>query len=102
MKTRLFNPGSEFDELSQKLSHDHPDIYDKEIKNAISTRTECGSSIGIVVSLIEGIMATARVLCHMDLSSMEVQEALKDLHSCIELKEIITSWKELPRGRIRD
>jgi len=43
--------------------------------------TDCRSEVGITVGLVDGMISMARVLRHRDLSSPEVQEALKDLQS---------------------
>lgn len=101
MKNTLFEPGEKFAELTQALARDLPQEWGSKHKNAVTTRTECASSIGIAVSLIEGMMATARVLCRMDLSPIEVQEGLKDLRDCLELKSLVATWHESSQGRIR-
>ena len=45
------------------------------------TSTDCRTPVGVTVGLIDGIIAMARVLRHADLSSVEVQEALKDIRA---------------------
>lgn len=69
---------------------------------ATQTVTVCGSTVGIAVSLIEGIIATSRVLWMMNLSSTEVQEALKDMKGTYELEMLMTSETESPQGRMHD
>ena len=41
--------------------------------------TDCRDEIGITVGLIDSMITLARILRTRDLSSVEVQEALKDL-----------------------
>jgi len=43
------------------------------------TFTDCRTEVGITVGLIDGVIAIARVLAARDLTSHDVQEALKDL-----------------------
>lgn len=45
------------------------------------TSTDCRTPVGVTVGLIDGIIAMARVIRHADLSSEEVQEALKDIRA---------------------
>jgi hypothetical protein len=101
-ETELLNPGSEIGELSQVLARDCPQEWEKQNKGAAVTRTDCRSSAGIAVSLVDGMIATARILCRMDTSMPEVQEALKDLRSCSALNDLVTSWRKAPGGRIRE
>ena len=70
--------------------------------NSTQTVTVCRSAVGIAVSLIEGIIATSRVLWMMNLSSVEVQEALKDMKGTYELEMLMTSETESPQGRMHD
>lgn len=90
-------------DLDQELASGAPGVF-KETRCAttIETFTECASKIGIAVSLIEGIIATSRILWMMDLSSSEVQEALRDLKDTYELQTLMTSETEAPQGRIHD
>lgn len=95
--------GGESSELNQDLASHAPEIFKETIcASSVQTSTECGSNIGIAVSLIEGIIATSRVLWMMDLSSFEVQEALKDLKDNYELAMLMTSETEAPQGRMHD
>ena len=95
--------GGKSSDLDQDLASRKPEIF-KEIvcANSTQTSTECRSVTGIAVSLIEGIIATSRVLWMMDLSSGEVQEALKDLKGTYELEMLMTSETESPMGRMHD
>ncbi|TCU34122.1 hypothetical protein [Rhizobium azibense] len=42
---------------------------------------DCRSDIGITMGMIDGIIASARVLSQRDLSHQAIQEALKDIRS---------------------
>lgn len=93
----------EIADLDQRLATRTPKIFDELVcANATQTYTECNSRIGIAVALIEGMTASARVLWMMDLSSREVQEALKDLKDTYELRMLVTSETEAPQGRMHD
>lgn len=48
--------------------------------------SDCRTSDGVVIGLIDGIIAMCRVIASSDLSSMEIQEALKDLVNDEDLK----------------
>lgn len=85
-------------EMDQVLSRDQPEIFN----SATQTYTECSSVTGIAVSLIDGIIATVRILWMMDLSSVEVQEALKDLKDNYELSMLQSLETESPQGRMHD
>lgn len=90
-------------ELEQGLATHSPGIF-RETVCAMSaqTSTECSSRVGIAVSLIDGIIATSRILWMMDLSSPEIQEALKDLKDTYELSMLVTAETEAPQGRLHD
>lgn len=90
----------ELEESKQDLASNVPEVF-KEI-SAVQTYTECSSKVGIAVSLIDGIIATSRILWMMDLSSKEVQEALKDLKDVYELEMLLTLKTESPQGRRHD
>lgn len=95
--------GGELADLDQDLASRAPETFKEVVcANSIQTFTECNSKVGITVALIEGMIATSRVIWMMDLSSKEVQEALKDLNDVYELKMLITSETEAPQGRMRD
>jgi len=88
-------------DIDQMLASDAPDLFQSIIcANAAQTSTQCNSAIGIAVSLIDGMIATSRVLFMMDLSSPEIQEALKDLSHVHELRMLLTSEAAAPQGRI--
>lgn len=88
-------------EIDQRLTSDAPDLFQSIIcANAAQTSTQCASAIGIAVSLIDGMIATSRVLFMMDLSSPEIQEALKDLSDVHELRMLLTSEAAAPQGRM--
>ncbi len=59
------------------------------------TYTDCRSPVGVTVGLIDGIIAMARVLKTMDQSSLEVQEALKDLRSDEDIRNLVDIPEEL-------
>lgn len=93
----------EIAELDQRMATDAPGTFkDLVCANSAQISTECGSIVGITVALIEGIIATLRIIWMMDLSSKEVQESLKDLEDSYELKMLITSETEAPQGRMHD
>lgn len=87
-------------DLDQELLSKVPSARHVVTDSAVQTFTACSSGIGIAASLIEGIIATSRILEMMDLSSREVQEALKDLRDCHPLKALTTLDIEAPQGRI--
>ena len=90
-------------ERDQDLARRSPQIFDELFRRTASqTATECCSAIGIAVSLIEGMIATSRILWMMDLSSPEIQEALKDLKDTYELQNLVTLETENPQGRMID
>jgi hypothetical protein len=90
-------------DLDQNLATKSPEHFKKlRCSDSVQTFTECASKTGIAVSLIEGIIATSRVLWMMDLSSPEIQEALKDLKDTYELQTIMTLETESPQGRMND
>lgn len=93
----------ELADADQSLASCAPEAF-KELVCGKSTQTftECNSKIGIAVALIEGMIATSRVIWMMDLSSKEVQEVLKDLKDTYELNMLLTSETESPQGRMRD
>lgn len=109
MKKNIFLPNErlrvcgEFADLDQDLAADAPEIFKQVVcRNSVQTFTECKSAVGIAVSLIDGMIATSRILWMMDLSSKEVQEALKDLKDTYELEMLLTSETESPQGRMHD
>jgi hypothetical protein len=90
-------------ELDQDLASRAPETFKELVcANSTQTFTECNSKVGITVALIEGIIATSQIVWMMDLSSKEVQEALKDLKENYELNMLITLETEAPQGRMRD
>jgi hypothetical protein len=90
-------------EIDQELASRAPEIFkDVVCRNSVHTFTECASMTGIAVSLIEGMIATSRILWMMDLSSKEIQEALKDLKDTYELEMLTASETEYPQGRMHD
>ncbi len=100
LNERLSN--GEMAEVHQKMLSRHGRHVDEFLPNntTVQTFTECGSKIGIAVSLIEGMIATSRILWMMDLSPMEIQEALKDLSGTYELRMLMTFAADSPQGRI--
>lgn len=95
--------GGDLSDLDQELATRDPECFkETNCANSTQTYTECGSRIGIAVALIEGMIATSRVIWMMDLSSKEVQEALKDLKDTYELNMLVTAETEAPQGRMRD
>lgn len=54
------------------------------------TSTDCRSETGITVSLIDAIIAIARILAHRDLRSIEIGEALQDLRSDEDVSYIVS------------
>lgn len=92
-------PISSMADLDQSLASNLPDVF-RKITGGVQTATECASSIGVIVSLIDGIIAQSRVLWGLDLSSFEAQEALKDMASTSELKMLMATELEYPAGRI--
>ena len=90
-----------FADIDQMLDSDATDLFQSIIcANAIQTSTQCESAIGIAVSLIDGMIATSRILFMMDLSSPEIQEALKDLSGVHELRMLMALHTAAPQGRI--
>lgn len=62
-----------------------------ERKGTISY-TDCKSTEGIVVGLLDTIMNTCKILCDMDIQAIKsnsVLEALKDLNSDVDVHRII-------------
>lgn len=95
--------GGELADLDQGLATGSPELFKTMIcDKATQTSTECGSKSGIAVSLIEGMIAMSRILFMMDLSPVEVQEALKDLKDTYELKMLLTLETESAHGRMHD
>jgi hypothetical protein len=95
--------GGEMADQEQIFAVKAPEIYRETCcPTSTQTYTVCSSAVGIAVSLIEGIMATSRVLWMMNLSSVEVQEALKDMKGTYELKMLLASETEFPQGRMHD
>lgn len=95
--------GGDFFDLNQALATTSPGIFKEElVASAVQTHTECGSRVGIAVSLVEAIIAISRILWMMDLSSPEVQEALKDLRDTYELTMLVTLETKAPQGRMTD
>lgn len=103
LNERLRGLSGEMADANQELAARSPGTF-KELQCAatVQTFTECASKTGIAVSLIEGMIAISRVLWMMDLSSKEVQEALKDLKGTYELEQLMTSETEAPQGRMHD
>ncbi len=96
-------PSGDFVELGQKMASSNPEMFKKAYcANAVQTTTDCASAVGIAVSLIEGIIATTRVLFMMNLGAPEIQEALKDLKDTYELGALIAMETEQPQGRLLD
>lgn len=87
-------------DLDQELLSKVPSARHVVTDSAVQTFTACGSGIGIAVSLIEGIIATSRILEMMDLSPQKIQEALKDLRDCHFLLALTALDTEAPQGRI--
>jgi hypothetical protein len=52
--------------------------------------TDCRSSEGIAVGLVDGMIAMARVLAEMDLTGSAISEAIKDLQADEDIKKILT------------
>jgi hypothetical protein len=55
------------------------------------TSTDCRTPEGVAVGLVDGILATARVLATADLSSAAVREALADLRADESLSALLTT-----------
>lgn len=53
------------------------------------TQTNCRTEVGVTVGLIDSIITAARVLSAREKSSVEVQEALKDLRSDEDVVNLI-------------
>lgn len=49
----------------------------------------CDTKEGRIVGLIDSIIFIAKTLSEKDLQAIEVQEALKDLKACKELKSLL-------------
>jgi hypothetical protein len=92
-----------FSDLDQGAARDLPEMWEKQVaqSNPTVTRTNCDSSVGIAVGLIDGVIASAKALCSMDLSQPETQEALKDLAQQRDVIRLMSSWLEIPDGLIR-
>jgi hypothetical protein len=54
------------------------------------TETDCRSTTGITVGLIDGIIAAARVLSHRDRSDPAIVEALADLRADEDIQALIS------------
>ena len=50
---------------------------------------ECNSEAGITVGLIDSLICISRVIVDRDLSSPEVQEAIKDLRATDAMKQVM-------------
>lgn len=57
----------------------------------MNTSTDCRSEVGVTVGLIDTIITVSRVLIKRDLSSVEVREALKDLHLDEDVRRIVNA-----------
>jgi hypothetical protein len=91
----------QFGDLIQNMADDSADLFEQlNAKDSVHTRTECSSAVGISVGLIDGIIASCRVLAERDLTHIAAQEALKDLRSSQELAALISDCLERPNGRI--
>lgn len=62
---------------------------------------DCRSEVGIAVGLIDTILTAANVLRGMDLSHVEVVEALKDLRSSPELRKLLFVAVGFDYGKIK-
>src|SRR5581483_11577806 len=95
--------GGDMADLEQEFASNSPETFQSVVcADAVQTGTECSSKIGIAVSLIDAMIAIARVLWLMYLSSREVQDALKDLKDNYELSGLITQETKSPQGRLHD
>jgi hypothetical protein len=59
------------------------------MNNAAETHTDCRSETGITVGLIDAVITIVHLLAERDLSSPEVQEALKDLRQDEDLRKVL-------------
>lgn len=60
----------------------------------MSQPTDCRSEAGVTIGLVDGIIATCRVLVARDLSAPEMREALKDLRADEDLRTLLTVERE--------
>ncbi len=67
------------------------ELYKNRLSELAGIKTDCREGIGITVGLIDSIITQCRLLNKRDLSSKEVQEALKDLIDDEDLKSILSS-----------
>jgi hypothetical protein len=56
--------------------------------------TDCRSEVGITVGLIDSLIFICRILSKRDLSNVSITEALLDLQSDEDIKEIFNSKKK--------
>ncbi len=54
--------------------------------------TDCRSEQGVTVGLVDALISISRVLRHRDLTSPDVQEALKDLRDDEDVKHILVDF----------
>ncbi len=64
--------------------------YKKRINELAGIKTDCREEIGITVGLIDSLITQCRILRKRDMSSKEVQEALRDLLDDEDLKHILS------------
>lgn len=90
-------------ELNQELASRNPALFSEHVcADSTKTSAESASKAGIAVSLIDGMIATSRILWMMDLHPTEIQEALRDLKQTYELEMLMTLETESPQGRMHD
>lgn len=58
------------------------------------TTTDCRDEVGITVSLVDALIAIARVLAKRDLGAREVQEALEDLRQDEDIRKLLRKEEE--------
>lgn len=69
-------------------------IHLSEERTGVSV-SDCRTQDGITIGLIDGMIATCRILRDRDFSSYDVKEALKDLAGDSDLEYILESGRKL-------
>lgn len=62
---------------------------DNKESNSVVSVTDCRTTVGVTVGLIDGIIAMARVIAKSDLSDPAILEALEDLRADEDIAKLL-------------
>lgn len=83
-------PQNEEEKLWHDLAMTSKPLYFTSNLYSNASIINCKSEEGVTISLIDSLMAVAKVINGRDLSHPQIQEAIKDLKSDVDIKSLTT------------